>query len=50
MQLDLERQDLMNLIAALNAMQVSGKDAMQTVLRLMAKLEAAMAPPETEPE
>jgi hypothetical protein len=50
MSVDLDRNDIVNLLAALNALQVSGKDAMQTVLRLMAKLEAAMAPPETEPE
>jgi len=51
MNVNLERQDIMNLLAALNAMQVNGKDAMTTVLRLIAKLEAALQeppPPEHE--
>lgn len=51
MQLDLERQDILNLLAALNAMQVSGKDAHIAVLKLMQKLEAALQqPPPSGPE
>ncbi|MFA5808741.1 MAG: hypothetical protein WC935_00205 [Thermoleophilia bacterium] len=44
--IDLDKQDIVNLLAALNALQVSGKEAHQTVLRLMAKLEAALKPEE----
>jgi len=50
MNIELEKQDIVNLIAALNAMQVQGKDAMLTVLKLMAKLESALKPEEPKPE
>jgi hypothetical protein len=42
--IDLDRQDIVNLLAALNAIDVKGKDAMLTLLRLMQKLENALKP------
>lgn len=48
MNIELEKQDIINLIAALNAMQVQGKDAMLTVLKLMQKLEASLQEPKEE--
>jgi len=53
MNVELERNDIVNLLAALNAIDVKGKDAMLTLLRLMQKLEAAQetrsAPEATAP-
>ena len=46
MNIELERNDIVNLLAALNALQVSGKEAHQTVLKLMVKLESSLKPEE----
>lgn len=44
MNIDLTQADIANLLAALNAIDVKGKDAMVAVLKLMQKLEAAIKP------
>jgi len=50
MNIDLERSDIVNLIAALNSTQVSGKDTMVTLLKLIHKLESALKPEEPQGE
>lgn len=52
MKIELDRNDISNLLVALNAVDVKGKSNMVTVLNLIAKLENAMRaetarPPET---
>ena len=42
MKVDLEKVDVQNLLAALNAVSVSGRENLIAVLRLIAKLEAAL--------
>lgn len=42
MNVELERNEISNLLAALNAVQVQGKPNMVTVLRLIDKLERAL--------
>lgn len=44
MNVDLDRNEISNLVAALNAVQVQGRTNMVTVLRLMEKLEGALNP------
>ena len=48
MNIDLSQADIANLLAALNAVEVAGKERMLLVLRLMQKLEAAAAPEASE--
>jgi len=40
--IELDRQDVLNLLGALDAVSVSGRDNMIGALRLMAKLEGAL--------
>ena len=51
MNVDLDRNEISNLLAALNAVQVQGKPNMVTVLRLMEKLERVLnaVPPPAPP-
>jgi hypothetical protein len=44
MNVDLDRNEISNLLVALNAVQVQGRPNMVTVLRLMEKLEGALNP------
>lgn len=41
MNIELDKQDVVNLLQALNAATVSGKEQMLVILRLMTNLEAA---------
>lgn len=44
MKIDLERQDIQNILVALNSVRVSGKEQMLAVLQLIVKLETALQP------
>lgn len=46
MLVELDRTDIVNILTALNAIQVRGKDNLVGVLRLMEKLETALTPAE----
>lgn len=48
MNLELDKQDIVNLLAALNAATVSGKEQMLVILRLMQKLEEALKEPKAD--
>jgi hypothetical protein len=45
MNIELSKDEITNLLFALNSLKVSGRESMVTILRLMQKLEEAAQPP-----